>query len=544
MPRADVKSISKRNDYLTSQNGNWLSYWQDVADYNLPRKAWITSLKTKGETLKFNFLYSSASLRYSQKMVSGFHSNLTNQSTKWFGLTLYDQSKMSKSLEIWFKRTVDIMLAVMSQTNLYNVLKEFYLDYGVFGTGAILTQKHPRSKVSYMSIPIQQINIVEDDEERVSEVFNNFKLPAIAAYNKWGNKAGELVLKALESDSKMYEMFDFLHYVGRREGRNVDFIDNQNMPFESVWISKKEKHLIEESGFKRFPYQVGRFWKDNTDCFGFSPAMNVLADVKLINACVRTWLRRAMKEADPPLSVPSRGHILPLNLNPAAMNYRKPDLIQDTIHAIGVGSGDFSITEKFLEYIDRSIQEGFFVDVFQSFSYITKNMTVPEVQKRISEGMILLGPVVNQCQYEVLTPLVLNTFFILLEQGMFGQVPQELYENDFGPVYESPLAKAARESELNSVDGFLGRVGQIASVLPEAKMKIDPLKTVDWIAKQLGISPQILRSDDEVKQLMDKMAQMQKAQMGLQVAHETAKTAKEGATAEHKLAQAKELQAA
>lgn len=539
---ADIKSIIQKNKYLTSQNGNWLGYFQDVADFCLPRKAWINSIKAKGETLKFNFLYDSTAIRASQKMVSGFHSNLTNQATKWFGFTLYDQNKMSKNLETWFKRVVEIQLSIMSQTNLYNVLKEFYLDYGVFGTGAISTLPHEKKKVNYMSIPIQQILVEEDDEERVIAVYNNFRLNAAQAYGKWGNKCGDQILKAYEGDKP--EPFEFLHYVGPRGDRNPDKIDNLNMPFESVWISKKDNHKLDESGFKRFPHQVGRFWKDNTDVFGFSPAMNVLADIKLLNACVRTWLRRAMKEADPPLQAPSRGYVLPLNLNPAQMNYRDPGTLPEALQAIGVAAGDFSITEKFLEYIERNINEGFFVDVFQSFNLLSKQMTVPEVQKRISEGMVLLGPVVNQCQYEVLTPLVLNTFFILLEKGMFGKVPEELYENEFGPVYESPLSRAARESEMMNLDGFMSRTGQIAAVLPAVLDKINPDKTIEFIAKTMSVDPQIFRDEKEVQEIRAQRMQMQQAQMGMEQAHTGAKIAKEGATAEKHLAHAKSLAAA
>lgn len=540
MPKANVKQITQKNKFLTGNNANNINNWQDIANFCLPRKAWMNSMRLNAQPMAFNFLYDSTAILCAQKAVSGFHSNLTNQATEWFGLTLYDRSKMSKGLETWFKKAVKTMLAVMSQTNLYNVLKEFYLDYVVFGTGSILTQKHPKSKVSYMSIPLQQLNIVEDDEEKVIETYNNFRLSALQAYGKWGEKCGKSILDAYHND-KPFEMFEFIHYVGPRGNRDPNKIDNMNMRYESVWISKKDNHIIEESGFNRYPYQTGRFWKDNTDVFGFSPAMNVLADIKLMNACVRTWLRRAMKEADPPLSVPSRGHVLPLNLNPAAMNYRDPSLTQETLHAIGVATGNFSITEKFLEYIRHNIEQAFFVDVFQSFSMLQKNMTVPEVQKRIQEGMVLLGPIVSQCQYEVLTPLVLNTFFILLEDGTLGDVPEELYDNEFGPVYESPLSKAARESELQSMDGFLMRTGQMSQVFPEAKLVVNPVKTVNWIAQQMAIDPSILNSDQEVKQIMSKMQQMQQAQMGLQQAEQGAKVVKDGATAEHKLAQAKEV---
>ena len=77
----NVKEIILDNKFLRNQNSNHRSYMQDLADFIQPRKAWITSIRTKGEQLKFNFLYDSTAIRALRNMASGFNSNLTNQSS-------------------------------------------------------------------------------------------------------------------------------------------------------------------------------------------------------------------------------------------------------------------------------------------------------------------------------------------------------------------------------------------------------------------------------------------------------------------------------
>src|SRR5712671_1550858 len=94
MPYKDEKDLVKRNDYLQGQRGDWLSYWQDVANFCLPRKAWITTIKIYGEQLKFNYLYDSRAILALKKSASGFHSNLTNPASKWFSFRTLNEKYM------------------------------------------------------------------------------------------------------------------------------------------------------------------------------------------------------------------------------------------------------------------------------------------------------------------------------------------------------------------------------------------------------------------------------------------------------------------
>ena len=145
-----------------------------------------------------------------------------------------------------------------------------------------------------------------------------------------------------------------------------------------------------------------------------------------------------------------------------------------------------------------------------------KQMTVPEVQRRILENMVLLGPVVSRWQHEVMDPMLTRMYYEAGRQGLLPKIPEILRGRDFAPVYLSPLAKAQRASAIGDIQGFLQVIGGIAQFDPQISDKIDKDKTVDIIADLMGVNPQILMEDNKIKEIRDKRAELAKLQMQMQ----------------------------
>lgn len=544
---ADIERIVQTNNLLKSQNADWMSYYQDLADFNLPRKAWITTVKTKGERLQFNYLYDSTAIHSARTAAAGFHSNLTNPASKWFGLEIRNKNKKSPAIDKFFFDSRDVILSYINNSNFDTSMQECYMDGLIFGTINMLSQTDVKKKVRYTTIPIEQYFIEEDAYGSVVAIYRNFKLTPMKAWMLWGPKAGKTVSDTMLEYEKNHETgraftdMDFLHYVGPRERRDFTKSDSLNMPYESVWINPKDEdgpHKIDESGFEELPYHVGRWYKDPNDARGFSPAMDVLADVKLINAAKRTTLRRAMKEADPPISSPYKGYMAPLNFNPAAVNYRDPKHLNDKIEPL-VWNSNFQITKEFMEEVKGNIEDGFYVKLFRALAEITKQMTVPEVQRRIAEAMTELGPVVGRLTHEFHSPLIIRTFFMAYRNGDLPPIPEELYGEDFDPIYLSPLAKAQREYEMNTMDNFLSRVGNIAAVLPQVLDKIEEDKTVEIMAEISGVNPDMMRSPEDIKKIRENRQKMQQAQMQMDAMHKGAAIAETAGSAAKNFAGAK-----
>lgn len=528
----DKKQIEKLVDRcqdLIDLNSTWTSTFQELAEWYLPRKSYITREKTKGQKTDFTNLYDSTGIRALKIMAAGFHSNLTNPSSKWFNLRTRNLEIMKdKEAQLWFKEVEDIIFGVLASSNFDTTMQEFYLNSGCFGTGIILTLEDVEEKVRFTEIPIEQVVMEEDAYGRVNRLYRSFPLTAQQAFDLWGDSAGEAVTEMVKK--KPNEKLKFLHYVGPRDSRDPGKEDAVNMPYISVYIEKSKKHLIGEGGFTSNPYAVGRFFKDTADVFGYAPSMDVLADTKLVNAMVKTMLRNAMKQADPPLIAPRRGFIAPLNGNPGKINYRDDKTPNDAITQFPVGSNPQYVFET-IQATQQAIEKAFFVPLFQAISNITKQMTIPEVQRRVSENMVLLGPVVGRFTQEMLDPIVMRVFNILYSQGELPFPPQSIQGADLDIVYISPLARAQKESEIFSLQAFMQDVGLVATAKPDVLDKMNGDEMVDQIAKIRGINPEIIKSDSEVGQIRKARAEAQAAQAQAMAMSQGAETLKTGSEA-------------
>jgi hypothetical protein len=352
----------------------------------------------------------------------------------------------------------------------------------------------------------------------------------------WGDNAGQGVVDAI-TDKKPFAMFDFLHCVRKRHIRDVSKKDALNMPYESVWINVKEKHKILESGFEEMPYISEVFYKDPEDPNGFSPTMDVYPEIKLVNAMQRTIIRAGMKQADPPMVMPNRGFVLPLNFNPAGMNYRKAGTNNDDIQTLPTGNGKMAITDAMIEKVQARIEAGMFVPLFRALQDITKQMTIPEIQQRVADSMGILAPVIGRATNGNLSPMIIRLFNMLARKGKLPAPPAALLDQGYTPIYLSPLAKAQKQSEINDHLAFLGDAQAIGGIIPSVLHNIDEDKTLRLLHQMRGLNPDILRPEEVVKRNRALEAEQQQLMASLEAGGEMADIENVGANTKKTLAE-------
>ena len=496
-----IKELLLDNEFLTNQNAQFRSYCQELADFFTPRKGWINSIKIQGERVKFNFLFDSTAILAARETANGFHTHLTNPTARWFGIQ-YRNKKIRdlKEVKTFCHDVEEWSLGKLKDSNFYNMTPEYFHDKLVFGQGTFSMLGGEKKFVNYTEIPVGQVNRVIDAEGDLIGLFRNFSLTARQAFKLWGSAAGESVIKAYIE--RPNESFDFVHYAGERTTREVNKLDASNMPFMSVWIGKKDKNAIAESGFMEMPYFSEVFYKDSTDPNGFSPAMDMFPWVKLVNAMARTTIRGAMKQVDPAYQSPNKGYVLPLNFNPSAINYRDPKTPSDALQVMPTGNGRIDLGKDLIEMYMQKIERGMFVDLFRSFNEITKQMTVPEVQQRVAQGMAMLGPVVTR-DNSTLGRMITRLINMGARDPMSGfpEMPEGLENEHYDLVYLSTLAKAQNQSELGEIQGFLGDVANLGAIIPSVFDKIDEDKTIDVMHRIRGVTPEIMREDEEIKRI-------------------------------------------
>ena len=134
--------------------------------------------------------------------------------------------------------------------------------------------------------------------------------------------------------------------------------------------------------------------------------------------------------------------------------------------------------------------------------------------------MVMLGPVIGRLQSEMLDPIVTRTFGILLRQGVLLPPPEALQGRELVVEYVSPLALAQRREAVTSVSSLLQMTGAVAEFIPSVIDKIDGDKVIDEAAEIFGVSPELIRDQNQVGEIREQRAQQEQEQQQLAVAKE------------------------
>ena len=535
--KKDIERILKDDEYLYGQNGNYRSYCQDLANFFLPRKAWITSVRVMGERLKDTYLYDVAAIRCVKESVFGFHSHLTNPSSRYFQTAYVDDRAMQFGrVQRYLHECDEIQYDVMNDSNWEEAVMEDYTDHLVFGNANLQTLEDEIDEVRYTEIPVEQYQFTCDARGRVNEIYWTKSYTAIqcASIKDW--QLPREIKDALVDEP--YKKFEVLHYIGPRDDRDPYKQDQKNKPWRYVVILKKPENELYEGGFDELPNAIGRWWKDPNDPNGFSPAMDVLAACKLKNAEKRTAIRSGMKKSDPAWLSPYRGFLNTPNMNPNAMNYYDSKKHKATDFAPMTQTGDLNVNIELMNMETQEIERAFFVDVFRAMSNVTldkKKRSVMEVQRIIAEGMTMIGPVVGRMINGTLDPALARTHNILKRRQLFPPEPDELKGKVRKIIYLSPLARAQKASQQQGLMTVIQFMSELSQFKQEALDKLDVDRCTDIMAEIQGVDPSIYLSKDKVAKIRQNRAKMQLQQQQIAMAEQAGQAARHGAEA-HKAA--------
>ena len=155
-----------------------------------------------------------------------------------------------------------------------------------------------------------------------------------------------------------------------------------------------------------------------------------------------------------------------------------------------------------------------------------RQITAREIEERHEEKLLVLGPVLERNQNELLDPLINNTFEIALAEGLFPPPPEDLVGVDINIEYVSVLAQAQKAVGIGALDRIVTTIGQIAAVKPDALDKLDSDKVIDEYSNILGISPDLIIGNEDVALIRQQRAEVQAQAQQQAAIPELASTAK------------------
>ncbi len=504
---ADELAKSQIQEYESLKSGrtNWLDRWQQVADYCVPEKSDIYMSMAPGEQRRRpnTILFDSVGEHSNKTLASALHSMLTNPAKFWFELSTEDlELDKEDDVRVWLQQTTKLMHFYLNQSNFHSAVHQHYIDQGSFGTSVLRIEDDQEHFFKFISRPIYQHVIAENNLHDIDTVFREFKWTSRQIKMEFGEK--DLPNNIIDAEkNNPNEKFSILHVVrpksGGRKGAKAD-----EKPFLSAYFLMDEKQTLRVSGFEEMPYAVSRWNVSSGEIYGRSPSMEALPDIKLLNKIWETTIRSAQKVINPPLQVPDDGSSLPVNRKPGGITYYRAG--GDRIFPLETG-GRVDLGIDMIEKIKESIRKAYFIDQLQLVE--NDRMTATEVTQRIDEQLRLLGPVLSRQEFEFLRPLVSRCFGILFRRGKIPQPPQILEGKNVIPRYVSQVARVQRASDADNMVRAITSVGPLIEAQPQTLDIIDGDIALRKTLEAFGIDQEIIRKEVDIQQIRDSRAEQE-----------------------------------
>ncbi len=542
---ADLTERSKmlnRWSALKSERSSWMSHWQELSNYILPRSGrFFVQDRNKGDK-RHNNIYDSTGTRASRVLNAGLMGGATSPARPWFKLEIQDKELMkSPAVKIWLADVTQLILTVFQKSNTYRALHTLYGEMGVFGTGANLFAPDFKDVVRNFPLTTGEYCLAQNWRGEICTLYREFQKTVGELVGEFGKDRCSPTVRALFDRGDLDSWVTIIQAIEPRVDRDPSKRDSMNMAYKSVYFEfgNDNDNVLRESGFKGFPGIAPRWEVSGGDIYGNSPGMEVLGDIKQLQHQNLRQGQAIDYQTKPPLQVPISMMNQKIETLPGGVSYYDPSTANGKIQSAWEVNLDLGHLKINMDDVRHRIKEGFYSDLFLMLSNIDHTgMTATEVAERHEEKLLMLGPVIERLDNEGLNPLVDNAFDRLMEANALPPPPQELNGQNLQVVYTSVLAQAQRAVATNGVDRFVGNLGQIATFKPDVLDKFDADAWADHYSEVLGVSPAIIVAGPQVAiirqqraQAQQQMAQAEQMNMASQTAKNLGQTPTDGGNA-------------
>ena len=524
-----VDDVIRDYEQMVGDRGVWEEHWREIAERVLPRQNWFqASDKTPGEKRTEKIFDATAGLAL-ERFAAAMESMLTPRTMRWHKLSTSD-TKLQDNLQVqaYLDEVTNILFQIRysPKANFASQVHENYMSLGAFGTGAIYIDDIPGIGIRYKSINLSEIYIAENYAGVVDKIVRKFPMTARQAVQMWGyERVSEKIRTALEKNPE--REFEFLHCVKPNQDIKPGRKDYRGMKWISYYVCYESRMIMSEGGYETFPYAVSRYVTAPKEIYGRSPAMTVLPDIKMINEMSKTVLRAAHKIVDPPLLLQEDGVLQAFNTRPGALNFGGVDEQgRQVVQPLQTGAR-VDIGMDMMEQRRRVINDAFLITLFQILVE-APTMTATEAMLRAQEKGALLAPTMGRQQSEMLGPMIERELDILARAGVLPPMPEPLREagGDVEIEYVSPLNRAQRAEEGVAILRTLEAIGPLAQIDPRVMMIFKPEEIARELSEINGVPAKILRSKEEMDEMVAQEQQAAQAQQLLAAAPVAANSAK------------------
>lgn len=532
---------------LDQDLSEWRCQWSDIEQYIAPGAARFNlDEHNRGKKRRQRIVNNTATIA-SRIFRAGMHSGITSPARPWFRLSSGDPGlDTNASVKRWLHVVGGNMRNLFLRSNLYNGLPGLYGDIGDFGLGAMGVQEDLEDGLRVFNFPVGSYRVATNGLGRVDTFIRPHLLTVrqiVERYGRRDERTGKADWSNISRTVRdQYERGNYhaTYEVVHAIVPNPEFDPTRaaarfkryaSYHFERTHV-EDDKVLLRHSGYDLFPILVPRWEVVGEDVHGSRyPGEIALGDAMSLQTLERRKAQAIEKMVRPPL------------MGPGTLRNAKVSTLPDDITYVDIREGMqglrpiYEVNPRVQELMldiqahEQRINRAYFADLFLMLAMSDRRqITAREVSERHEEKLLMLGPVLERLNDELLDPLIDLAFHFMLNQDVDGNLvpppPPELEGRELRVEYVSIMAQAQKLVGLTGLERFSSYVGNLAGARPDVLDKVDIDKAIDVYADITGVDPEIVRSDDEVAEIRLQRAQAEAAQAQMAQMQQAAQGAK------------------
>lgn len=506
------EKVQSRWDALKEERSSWMSHWKDISEVLLPRAGrFLPTENNRGGRAVFRKILDSTGTRALRTLSGGMMSGMTSPARPWFRLTTFNpELDESYEVKVWMSQVTSLMQMVFYKSNTYRALQMAYEELGAFGTSATLIYDDFDRVIHCHPLTIGEFAIATDSRGRVNTVYREFRMTVAMLVQEFGLANVSRTVKDMYERGQLDEWVEVINAIEPRTERDPGKTDAKNMPYLSVYFEKSgdKGKVLRETGFTEFPAMCARWSVTGGDIYGTSPGMEALGDLCQLQQMQFRKSQAIDYKVHPPVLIPSEmknmgtqflpGGVIPYSNAQQAQQIRSAYMVDLDLNSLLVDIQD----------VRQRINEAFYRDIFMLMVNSTdKTMTATEVTERHEEKMLLMGPVLERLNAEMLDPLINIVFNKLVQADLLPPLPEDLQGQQLNVEFISILAQAQKAISTNSVDRMFSVLGNLAGMKPDIVDNVDLDFWPQWYADALGVDPRFIVSGKKVAVIREQRAQ-------------------------------------
>ncbi len=539
-----ISSQTKRQKFeilrmeLTNERSSFIPMWRDAGDFVFPRRPrFFVQDTNRGDRRNQKIIDTTATLA-ARTLRSGMMGGITSPARPWFRLTTPDPALADFGpVKDWLYTVTHRMTTIFLRSNIYQVLPLLYGDMSVFATSPILIEEDFDSVIRAYSFPVGSYMIANDYRGKVCVFFREFRMTIRQMIQKFGVMDNgkidwskfSLFVRNIYERGNQETWIDICHVIMPNVEHNPRMLHSKYKKFSSTYYergfqsgtksnymstSQDEDVYLRESGYDYFPALCGRWEITGEDSYGTDcPAFTAIGDIKQLQAGEKKGAQAIDKMVNPAMQGPTALRGQKISLLPGDTTFIDLQQGQQGFKPTHEVNPKIKELEEKQAQIRSRIDRAFFKDLFQMFENEQSGVTATEINARQEEKLVVLGPVLEQLNQDVLDPMIDVTFSNMMAQGWVPPPPKELSGMPLRIEYISIMAQAQKVAGIGGLERFTNFVGGLIKATGDTSVlaKINQDELINVYGDLTSVPPLIIRSDDEAKGIRDEQAKAQQA---------------------------------